>query len=574
MLKLFRNLKSYIIPIIGVVLLIFIQSMSELYLPTLMGNIVDNGIAKQDIAYIWRTGGWMVLVTLGGTVAALIASYLASRVGMGFGKDLRNKVFKKVESFSLNEFDEIGTPSLITRTTNDITQVQNVVTTILRMFVRAPMMAIGGIIMAVSKDAKLSLILVGVVIALAIIIGIVAKVSLPLFKSMQKKIDRLNMVVRERLSGVRVIRAFNRVDNEKEKFRDANYDLTDTTIRVNKIMALLMPLMMLLMNVTTIAIMWLASFRVDAGALQVGDLIAFIQYVMQIMFGLVMTTMLFVLVPRASVSAVRINEVLDKDPDIKDIDKTVDFNKKGHLAFKNVSFKYHGAEEYAIKDISFEAKPGQVTAIVGGTGSGKSTLVNMIPRFYDVSDGEVVLNGHPIHEFSQKQLRDKIGFVPQKAVLFTGTIKENVEFGSDGMTEEQVNHALDIAQATEFVTSKEEGIYSEISQGGTNVSGGQKQRLSIARALAKKPEIYVFDDSFSALDFKTDAKLRRALNEEIIDGTVIIVAQRIATVMNADQIVVMDNGEVSGIGTHKELLESSKVYREIVYSQMAEEEIS
>lgn len=574
MLKLFRNLKSYIIPIIGVVLLIFIQSMSELYLPTLMGNIVDNGIAKQDIAYIWRTGGWMVLVTLGGTVAALIASYLASRVGMGFGKDLRNKVFKKVESFSLNEFDEIGTPSLITRTTNDITQVQNVVTTILRMFVRAPMMAIGGIIMAVSKDAKLSLILVGVVIALAIIIGIVAKVSLPLFKSMQKKIDRLNMVVRERLSGVRVIRAFNRVDNEKEKFRDANYDLTDTTIRVNKIMALLMPLMMLLMNVTTIAIMWLASFRVDSGALQVGDLIAFIQYVMQIMFGLVMTTMLFVLVPRASVSAVRINEVLDKDPDIKDIDKTVDFNKKGHLAFKNVSFKYHGAEEYAIKDISFEAKPGQVTAIVGGTGSGKSTLVNMIPRFYDVSDGEVVLNGHPIHEFSQKQLRDKIGFVPQKAVLFTGTIKENVEFGSDGMTEEQVNHALDIAQATEFVTSKEEGIYSEISQGGTNVSGGQKQRLSIARALAKKPEIYVFDDSFSALDFKTDAKLRRALNEEIIDGTVIIVAQRIATVMNADQIVVMDNGEVSGIGTHKELLESSKVYREIVYSQMAEEEIS
>ncbi len=574
MIKLFKNLKPYLLPIIGVIVLIFIQSMSELYLPTLMGDIVDEGIAKQNIPYIWKTGGLMVLVTIGGTLAALLASFLASRVGTGFGRDLRNKVFRKVESYSLHEFDEISTPSLITRTTNDITQVQNVATTILRMFVRAPMMAVGGIIMAVTKDAKLSLILVGVVIALAIIIGIVAKVSIPLFKSMQNKIDKLNMVMRERLSGVRVIRAFNRVSNEKEKFKDANYDLTDTTIKVNKIMALLMPLMMLLMNITTIAIIWFASYRIDAGALQVGDLMAFIQYVMQIMFGLVMLTMLFVMVPRASVSAVRINEVLDKDPDIKDTNNVVSFKKEGHLEFKNVSFRYHGAEEYAIENISFEAKPGQVTAIVGGTGAGKTTLVNMIPRFYDVSEGEVLLNGQPIQVISQKQLREKIGFVPQKAVLFTGTIKDNIEFGSDGYSDEKIEKAITTAQAKEFVDQMEKGLDSEIAQGGTNVSGGQKQRLSIARALAKEPEIYVFDDSFSALDFKTDAKLRKALEEETKEGTVLIVAQRITTVMNADQILVLDNGKILARGTHSELLNSSDVYREIVYSQMSEEEIS
>jgi ATP-binding cassette subfamily B protein len=574
MIKLFKNLKPYLLPIIGVIVLIFIQSMSELYLPTLMGDIVDEGIAKQNIPYIWKTGGLMVLVTIGGTLAALLASFLASRVGTGFGRDLRNKVFRKVESYSLHEFDEISTPSLITRTTNDITQVQNVATTILRMFVRAPMMAVGGIIMAVTKDAKLSLILVGVVIALAIIIGIVAKVSIPLFKSMQNKIDKLNMVMRERLSGVRVIRAFNRVSNEKDKFKDANYDLTDTTIKVNKIMALLMPLMMLLMNITTIAIIWFASYRIDAGALQVGDLMAFIQYVMQIMFGLVMLTMLFVMVPRASVSAVRINEVLDKDPDIKDTNNVVSFKKEGHLEFKNVSFRYHGAEEYAIENISFEAKPGQVTAIVGGTGAGKTTLVNMIPRFYDVSEGEVLLNGQPIQVMSQKQLREKIGFVPQKAVLFTGTIKDNIEFGSDGYSDEKIEKAITTAQAKEFVDQMEKGLDSEIAQGGTNVSGGQKQRLSIARALAKEPEIYVFDDSFSALDFKTDAKLRKALEEETKEGTVLIVAQRITTVMNADQILVLDNGKILARGTHSELLNSSDVYREIVYSQMSEEEIS
>lgn len=573
MIRLFKNLKPYTMPIIGILILVFAQSMSQVYLPTLMGQIVDKGITANNIPFIWQAGGLMLLVTLGGTVAAILSSFFSAKVGAGFGRDLRNKVFSKVESFSLHEFDELGTSSLITRTTNDITQVQNVITILLRMFIMAPLMAIGGIVMAVSKDPQLSLNIIGVVVVLGIIVGIIAKVTIPLFKSMQGKIDRLNQVMRERLSGVRVIRAFNRVQLEKSKFNTANKDLTDTTIKVNKVMALLMPLMMLLMNLTTILIVWTGTYRVDAGALQVGDLMAFIQYVMLIMFGLVMTTMLFVMIPRASVSAARIQEVLEKEPDIKDNGNIVNFDKAGYLTFDHVSFKYHGAEENAIHNISFEAKPGQVTAIVGGTGSGKSTLVHMIPRFYDVTEGQILLNDQPIHEMNEKQLREKIGFVPQKSVLFSGTIRENIEFGSDGYGDEHIDHVLKIAQATEFVSQMPEGIQTEIAQGGTNVSGGQKQRLSIARALAKSPEIYVFDDSFSALDFKTDAKLRKALKDETKESTVIIVAQRISTVMDADQIIVLDQGKVDSIGTHQSLLMSSDVYREIVYSQMSEEEV-
>ncbi len=574
MLKLFKSLKPYWASVIGLVLFIFIKSMSELYLPTLMGNIVDKGIVGNDTGYILSTGVLMLLVTLVGTVAALVANYLSTKTGTAFGRDLRNHVFTKVESFSLHEFDQKGTASLITRTTNDITQVQNFLLAVFKMVVKAPIMTVGGIIMAVSKDAKLSLILIGVIFVLAVVIGIVAKISIPLFKSMQKKIDNLNRVMRERLTGVRVIRAFNRVDKEKEKFKSANYDLTGTTIKVNKIMALLMPLMMLLMNITTIVIVWLASYRIDMGGMQVGDLMAFIQYVMQIMFALVMFTMVFVMVPRASVSATRINEVLDIDPDIKDFDSVEKFTEKGTLEFKNASFKYHGAEENAIEDISFKALPGQVTAIIGGTGSGKTTLVNMIPRFYDVTDGDVLLNGISVKNMTQEQLRKKIGFVPQKGVLFSGTIKENVSFGSENMSVETIVKALEVAQASEFVTKMDDGIESEITQGGTNVSGGQKQRLSIARALAKKPEIYIFDDSFSALDFKTDAKLRSALKNETKLGTVIIVAQRFTTVMNADQIIVLDDGKIADIGMHKELLKRSLIYREIVLSQMSEEEVS
>ncbi|WFD08868.1 ABC transporter ATP-binding protein [Tepidibacter hydrothermalis] len=574
MIKLFKKLRPFSISIILVIILVFIQTITDLYLPTLMSDIVDTGIVNKDIDYILDIGKRMVLITILGTISAVYASYLSSKIGMGFGTNLRNEVFTKVESFSLHEFDKTGTSSLITRTTNDITQVQTVLITILRMFVRAPIMAVGGIIMAVSKDAKLSLIFVVVIVVLAILISLIGAKSIPLYKLMQVKLDKLNLVLRERLTGIRVIRAFNRVDKEKSKFNDANLDLVDTAIKVNKLMAILMPLMMLIMNFTNVAIIWFGSIRIDNGVMQVGDLMAFIQYAMQIMFSLVMFTMMFILVPRASASAVRINEVLDTNPDINDSDKLEnETSKRGYLEFKNVIFSYHGAEEPVLKGVSFCAKPGEVTAIIGGTGCGKSTLVNLIPRFYDVTNGSILVDGVDIKKITQQNLRSKIGLVPQKAVLFTGSISENIRFGNQGANDEQVRHAANIAQATEFIGNMKEGFDSYISQGGTNLSGGQKQRISIARALVRKPEIYVFDDSFSALDFKTDAKLRQALKKETVNDTVIIVAQRVTTVMDANRIIVLEDGNIAGMGTHKELLKSCSVYQEIVSSQLSKEEI-
>lgn len=575
MIKLFRYLRPFSVSVFTVMILVLIQSLTELFLPTLMSDIVDIGIVKGDTAYILKVGVLMLLVALVGTASSIFASYLSSKTGTGFGKLLRNKVFTKVESFSLHEFDEKGTASLITRTTNDITQVQTVLITMLRMFVRAPLMAIGGVIMAVSKDAKLSIVLVVVVLVLTVLIILIARKSIPLFKSMQEKLDKLNLVLRERLTGIRVIRAFNRIDKEKNRFNDANLDLTNTAIKVNKLMAILMPLMMLIFNVTTIAIIWFGAIRIDNGAMQVGDLMAFIQYAMQIMFSLIMFTMMFIMVPRASVSAVRINEVLDTKEEINDPhNPKINQSKKGYLEFQNVTFSYHGAEEPAIKDISFKANPGEVTAIIGGTGSGKSTLVNLIPRFYDVQRGSVLVDGIDVREMSQLNLRSKIGLVPQKSILFNGTISDNIKFGSDNTTEDEVLRAAKIAQAKEFIKNMEKGFDSEISQGGTNISGGQKQRLSIARALLRKPEIYIFDDSFSALDFKTDAKLRQALKKETVKDTVLIVAQRVTTVMDADRIIVLEEGKIAGMGTHKDLLNSCEVYREIVSSQLSEEELS
>lgn len=574
MIKLFKKLRPFSILIIVVIILVFIQTITDLYLPTLMSDIVDTGIVNQDIDYILDIGKRMVMITIIGTISAVYASYLSSKIGMGFGTNLRNEVFTKVESFSLHEFDKTGTSSLITRTTNDITQVQTVLITILRMFVRAPIMAVGGIIMAVSKDAKLSLVFVVVIVVLAILISLIGAKSIPLYKLMQVKLDKLNLVLRERLTGIRVIRAFNRVDKEKSKFNDANLDLVDTAIKVNKLMAILMPLMMLIMNFTNVAIIWFGSIRIDNGVMQVGDLMAFIQYAMQIMFSLVMFTMMFILVPRASASAVRINEVLEINADIKDSEKLEnETSKRGYLEFKDVIFSYHGAEEPVLKGISFCAKPGEVTAIIGGTGCGKSTLVNLIPRFYDVTNGSILVDGVDIKKITQQNLRSKIGFVPQKAVLFTGSISENIRFGKQDANDEEVRYAANIAQATEFIGDMKDGFDSYISQGGTNVSGGQKQRLSIARALVRKPEIYVFDDSFSALDFKTDAKLRKALKKETVKDTVIIVAQRVTTVMDANRIIVLEDGNIAGMGTHKELLESCGVYQEIVSSQLSKEEI-
>lgn len=574
MIKLFKKLRPFSILIIVVIILVFIQTITDLYLPTLMSDIVDTGIVNQDIDYILDIGKRMVMITIIGTISAVYASYLSSKIGMGFGTNLRNEVFTKVESFSLHEFDKTGTSSLITRITNDITQVQTVLITILRMFVRAPIMAVGGIIMAVSKDAKLSLVFVVVIVVLAILISLIGAKSIPLYKLMQVKLDKLNLVLRERLTGIRVIRAFNRVDKEKSKFNDANLDLVDTAIKVNKLMAILMPLMMLIMNFTNVAIIWFGSIRIDNGVMQVGDLMAFIQYAMQIMFSLVMFTMMFILVPRASASAVRINEVLEINADIKDSEKLEnETSKRGYLEFKDVIFSYHGAKEPVLKGISFCAKPGEVTAIIGGTGCGKSTLVNLIPRFYDVTNGSILVDGVDIKKITQQNLRSKIGFVPQKAVLFTGSISENIRFGKQDANDEEVRYAANIAQATEFIGDMKDGFDSYISQGGTNVSGGQKQRLSIARALVRKPEIYVFDDSFSALDFKTDAKLRKALKKETVKDTVIIVAQRVTTVMDANRIIVLEDGNIAGMGTHKELLESCGVYQEIVSSQLSKEEI-
>ncbi|MWV46489.1 ATP-binding cassette domain-containing protein [Paenibacillus sp. HJL G12] len=578
MLKLFRNLRPYRLPILFVFLLVFVQSMSDLYLPTLMSDIVDKGIINGDIPYIWRIGGFMLLVALGGAICSIGASYLSAKVAGGFGKNLRGRVFHHVQNFSLQEFDKLGTASLITRTTNDITQVQQVLTMILRMMISAPMMCIGGIIMAVSKDAKLSLVIVVVIPVLAGAIAIIAGKGIPLFKAMQVRLDKLNRVLRENLTGIRVIRSFNRIEHEQKRFNEANFDLTQTAVKVNKIMAAMMPIMMLVMNFSTIAIVWFGGIRISNGHMQVGDLMAFIQYAMQIMFSLIMVSMIFVMVPRASASATRINEVLDMEPQIVDPvragSSAAAAKQRGYLEFQDVTFSYPGAEQPAIHHISFAAGPGETTAIIGGTGSGKSTLLSLIPRFYDVDGGSVKVDGQDVKSMTQEELRSKIGFVPQKAVLFTGTIADNLRYGKTDATDEELHQAADIAQATEFISKMKDGFQSEISQGGNNVSGGQKQRLSIARALVRKPEIYVFDDSFSALDFKTDSKLRAALKEVTRDATVLLVAQRASTVMDADRIIVLDEGRIAGIGKHRELMETCDVYREIVSSQLSEEEIA
>ncbi|WP_223066062.1 ABC transporter ATP-binding protein [Paenibacillus caui] len=575
MFKLFRLLRPYRIPVFFTLVLVFIQSLAELYLPTLMSDIVDEGVVKGDTGYIWRYGMFMLLVALGSMACSIIASYYSSLSAAGFGKLLRGRVFKHVTNFSLEEFDKIGTASLITRTTNDITQVQQVLVMMLRIMVMAPMMAIGGLIMALSKDSGLSLIFVVIIPLMAALIISVGSKGMPLFKVIQKKIDKLNLVLRESLTGIRVIRSFNRIDYEKKKFEQANLDLTDTSIRVNKIFAVMMPAMMLLMNVTQIAIVWFGGHRINTGHMAVGDLMAFIQYAMQIMFSLIMVTMIFIMIPRASASADRINEVLDLQPVIKDAESTEQpADQKGHLEFRGVTFSYPGAEQPAIQDVSFSARPGEVTAIIGGTGAGKTTLVSLIPRFYDVDSGEILIDGMDIRNMTQSELRSKIGFVPQKAVLFTGSVTDNIRYGKEDATDEEVLHAASIAQADDFVSRMEEGYNSLISQGGSNVSGGQKQRLSIARALVREAGIYIFDDSFSALDFKTDAKLRAALKKETANAALIIVAQRVSTVMDADRIIVLNDSRVAGIGSHHELMETCDVYREIVSSQLSKEEIA
>ncbi len=575
MVKLFRFFRPYTWELFWVMVFLFAQSIAELYLPTLMAEVVNNGMMKGDTGYIWKYGSYMLLVALVSSFCSIVGSYLSSIIGMGFGRDIRDSVFSRVESYSLHEFDKIGTASLITRTTNDITQVQTLVVMGLRFMVYAPIMCVGGIIMAYSKDQQLTLILAVVLPVMLLLIGSLATVIVPLFKAMQVKLDKVNLVLRENLTGIRVIRAFNRLESENQRFKEANRDLTDNAIKVNKIMAMIQPAMIIIMNLTSIAIIWFGGIRISQNMMQVGDMMAFLQYAMQVMFSIIMVTIMFVMVPRAQASAIRINEVLDVEPGIADPSQSsASGSQKGYVEFQDVTFSYPGAELPAVSNISFAASPGEVTAVIGGTGSGKSTLINLIPRFYDVDSGSVLVDGVDVRQMTQRDLRSKIGFVPQTPVLFSGTVAENIRYGKSDATEKEIIHAAEVAQASEFISAMKDGYESTISQGGTNLSGGQKQRLSIARALVRRPGIYILDDSFSALDFKTDARLRAALKKETTTSTVIIVAQRVGTVMDADRIIVLDEGRIVGTGRHKELMDSCVVYREIVSSQLSEEEIA
>ena len=532
-------------------------------------------IDKVQTNYLFMAGAKMLGVALIGTIAAVIVTFIAARIAAALGRNLRKDVFNKVVGFSNAEFDRFSTASLITRTTNDIQQIMMLIVMGLRIVFYAPILGIGGIVKVVKSGAGMGWVIVVAVVSILSLVAVLFVFAIPKFKMVQKLVDKLNLVTRESLTGMLVIRAFSTEKYEEEKFERANMNLTKTNLFVNRAMSMMMPLMMFIMNGVTLLIVWVGSHRVDSGVMQVGDMMAFMQYVMQIIMAFLMISMVSVILPRALVSAGRVSEVLNTDIAIKNIENPVSFKveEKGEIEFKNVSFKYPGADEYILKDINFKAKSGETTAFIGSTGSGKSTLINLIPRFYDVTSGEILIDGENIKNVSLHDLREKIGFVPQKGMLFSGTIESNLKYGGEHISDEYMHKAAEIAQATEFISSKESGFNTEISQGGTNVSGGQKQRLAIARALAKNSEICIFDDSFSALDFKTDAKLRKAINEELSDSTLLIVAQRISTIMNADQILVLDEGKVVGKGTHKELMENCEVYRQIALSQLSKEEL-
>lgn len=529
-------------------------------------------------SYLMRTGAKMLLLSLIMVIVAIASGFFSARVGAKIGMDLREGVFNKVVSFTNTEMDKFSTASLITRSTNDIQQVQMVCVVMLRMVAYAPILGIGGILKVIHTDTGMGWVIAVAVAAILAVVAVLMAVAMPKFKMMQKLVDRMNLVSREILTGLSVIRAFGREDFEEERFDVANRELMGTQLFTNRVMTFMMPLMMLIMNGISVLIVWVGSNGIDAGSMQVGDMIAFITYTMQIVMSFLMLTMISVMLPRAGVAADRIEEVLNTEVTVKDVenadinDKKADF--KGKVTFEDVSFRYEGADEDAIEHISFTAEPGRTTAIIGSTGCGKSTLVHLIPRFYDVSSGKITVDGIDIREMSQKKLRSLIGFVPQKGVLFSGDIASNIKFGGDGITDAMMQEAAEIAQATEFIEEKKDGYKSAIAQGGSNVSGGQKQRLSIARAIAKNPKIFIFDDSFSALDYKTDMKLRKRLNEKVSSAAVIIVAQRISTILNADQIIVLDDGRIAGKGTHEQLMESCETYQEIARSQLSEAELS
>jgi ATP-binding cassette, subfamily B, multidrug efflux pump len=572
-----KYLKPYWKAITAVFVLTLVRAVTGLYLPTLNADIINQGVRYGDTGYIWTVGGYMLGVTLLQIVCTIIAAYLGAKAAMAIGRDVRAALFCKVESFSQGEINRFGTPSLITRNTNDVQQVQMFVAIGLGLLLFAPMMIVGGLILALRQDAPLSVTLAAIIPVMLITLGLLLRIAIPLFRSMQKKIDRLNQVMRESLSGVRVIRAFARTDYEARRFGEANQDLTQVGLKVFRMFAIMFPALFAIMNFSTIAIMWYGAKRVDSLGMPIGNLTAFIAYVMQILFSILMAAMMASFVPRAAASAVRIQEVLDVEPDIRDPEPAVavhggGLEQRGVVEFKDVEFRYSGAEAAVLSNISFTARPGQTTAIVGSTGSGKSTLISLIPRLYDVTSGSIAIDGIDIRQIKRADLWKGIGFVPQKAFLFSGTVASNLRYGDEKATDEELWHALDIAQGKDFVEAMPEGLEEPIMQGGTNVSGGQRQRLAIARALVKKANIYVFDDSLSALDFKTDSLLRAALKREVSEATVFVVAQRVSSIMHADQIIVLDEGTIVGLGTHVQLMESCETYQEIVYSQLSAEE--
>jgi ATP-binding cassette subfamily B protein len=575
MFKLLKYLKPHTLHLIALVALVFGTVAATLELPGFMAKIINDGIIKSNNGVIFYNGFLMLLIALGGAVCTIGVGYLASRIATGFSRDIRNKVFSRVESFSLVEFNKFSTASLITRSTNDIQQIQTVMVLLLRMVLQAPIMGIWAIFKAYNLAPSLSWIIALAITILLGVIFVMFAVALPKFKVLQKLVDRLNLVTRENLTGLRVIRAFNNEKLEQEKFEKANVDLTAANLFVNRLMVVMQPMMMLILNLTSILIVWVGASFINSGSLDIGNMIAFMQYAMQVIMAFLMISIVFIMVPRASVSAERVNEVIDTEPIIKDPKNPISAKNLhgGVIEFKNVTFCYPGADTPVLENISFKANPGETTAFIGSTGSGKSTLINLIPRFYDISSGEILLDGVPVREYKLEDLYAKIGYVPQKGVLFSGTVESNIKYGAPKATDSEVKKSSEISQALEFINNLEGKFNASIAEGGANVSGGQKQRLAIARAIIRKPEIYIFDDSFSSLDFKTDAMLRQALKSEIKNKTVLIVAQRISTILSAEKIIVLDDGKIVGTGTHEQLLKDCDIYREIVYSQLSDDEL-
>ncbi|WP_416986542.1 ABC transporter ATP-binding protein [Streptomyces sp. T028] len=574
LIRLLRTyLRPYKKPIALLVLLQFLQTCATLYLPTLNADIIDSGVVEGDTGYILSYGALMIGISLAQVVCNIGAVYYGARTASALGRDVRAAVFDRVQSFSSREVGQFGAPSLITRTTNDVQQIQMLALMAFTLMASAPIMCVGGIVMALGLDVPLSGVLVAVVPVLGICVTLIVRRLRPLFRSMQVRLDTVNRVLREQITGNRVIRAFVRDEYEQQRFRKANTDLTDISLRTGNMLALMFPVVMTTVNLSSIAVVWFGAHRIDSGQMQIGDLTAFLAYLMQIVMSVMMATFMFMMVPRAEVCAERIQEVLETSSSVvPPVAPVTELRRHGHLEIRAAGFRYPGAEEPVLKAIDLVARPGEVTAVIGSTGSGKSSLLGLVPRLFDATDGEVLVDGVPVADVDPVLLAKTVGLVPQKPYLFAGTVASNLRYGNPDATDEELWHALEVAQAKDFVSKLENGLDSPIAQGGTNVSGGQRQRLAIARTLVQRPEIYLFDDSFSALDYATDAALRAALGRETAEATVVIVAQRVATIRDADRIVVLDEGRVVGTGTHRELMTDNETYREIVLSQLTEAE--